>query len=167
MSHNSALHLLCGMICTGKSTLAKKLEDQHQAVRFSPDEWLKVLMKDVDNREELAEMRPKVVELQWKQIQRLLQLGTNVIWDVGVWLQDERDKYREGVHQLGSQAILHYLTAPTDELKRRIEGRNKQLPTDSFFIKHGELEEWIEWLDVPTKEEGRQFDEFHVHSQGS
>lgn len=33
-------HLVFGFLGAGKTTLAKRLERQHRAVRFTPDEWM-------------------------------------------------------------------------------------------------------------------------------
>jgi len=35
---NSILHLICGLPGSGKTTLAKKLEREHTAIRLCPDE---------------------------------------------------------------------------------------------------------------------------------
>jgi hypothetical protein len=33
-------HLLFGFLGSGKTTLAKELEERHRAMRFTPDEWM-------------------------------------------------------------------------------------------------------------------------------
>ncbi|HAA55524.1 MAG TPA: ATP-binding protein [Myxococcales bacterium] len=157
------LYLICGMAGAGKSTLARQLESECQATRFSPDEWLRALMLDMNDRVEMARLRPIVTDLQWGQIQGLLRIGCDVIWEAGFWLEAERAFYREEAKGLGADVMLHYLTAPIDELKRRIVERNKDLPSHSFHIEPDELDKWMEWLDVPTEEEAARFDAFDVH----
>lgn len=158
--------MICGMAGAGKSTLASKLEVAQGAVKLSPDEWLKALLADSRDRAEMARMRPIVTQLQWLQIQRLLALGHHAVWEAGFWLREERDMYLAGAKDLGAHVILHYLTAPIDELKRRVAERNRDLPPGSFYIEPDELDEWMEWLDVPTEEEGARFDAFHIHDAG-
>lgn len=36
----ATLHLICGLPCSGETTLAKTLELKHSALRLSPDEWI-------------------------------------------------------------------------------------------------------------------------------
>ena len=35
----TTLHLMCGLPCSGKTTAAKKLEKELNALRLTPDEW--------------------------------------------------------------------------------------------------------------------------------
>jgi predicted kinase len=45
------LIIICGLPGSGKTTLAKTLERQLAAVRFSPDEWLDALSLDIYDEE--------------------------------------------------------------------------------------------------------------------
>ena len=38
--------MLCGLPGSGKTTLAKKLENERQAIRLCPDEWVIALIPD-------------------------------------------------------------------------------------------------------------------------
>jgi hypothetical protein len=46
------------MAGAGKTTLARRIERESGAMRFSPDEWLLSLMADVDDRAEMDRLRP-------------------------------------------------------------------------------------------------------------
>ena len=35
----ATLHLMVGLPCSGKTTLARKLEHERSALRLTPDEW--------------------------------------------------------------------------------------------------------------------------------
>jgi predicted kinase len=35
----ATLHLMAGLPCSGKTTLAQKLESERSALRLTPDEW--------------------------------------------------------------------------------------------------------------------------------
>ena len=37
----ASLHLMVGLPCAGKTTLARQLEQQHSALRLTSDEWHK------------------------------------------------------------------------------------------------------------------------------
>lgn len=46
----TTLHLIVGLPWSGKTTLAKLLETQHQAILLSPDEWqIRLFSQDFDH----------------------------------------------------------------------------------------------------------------------
>jgi len=48
----ATLHLIVGFLCSGKTTFAKKLEQELPALRLTPDEWhLRLFGNDVENTE--------------------------------------------------------------------------------------------------------------------
>jgi predicted kinase len=138
------LFVTCGLPGSGKTTLAKELETRHDAVRFTPDEWLTNLW-DQDAR--------ALVEAQmWTTAQHLLRLGVDVVIDFGSWSRAERDVLREGARALGTPVELHYLDLPIDELERRVVTRNRE------GITRTHLEEWAEVIERPTAAELALFD---------
>jgi len=36
----ATLHLICGLPCAGKTTLARQIEQERSALRLTPDEWI-------------------------------------------------------------------------------------------------------------------------------
>ncbi|MFZ0711174.1 MAG: ATP-binding protein, partial [Terrimicrobiaceae bacterium] len=79
----STLHLMVGLPCSGKTTLARKLEYERSALRLTPDEWqLRLFGQDAEAPEHDA--RHGLIEaLLWELASRALVLGTNVILDFG------------------------------------------------------------------------------------
>ena len=144
------LVIVCGLPGSGKTTLAKSLESRLRAVRFSPDEWMKVLSLDLYDEDR----RGKVEALQWKVAQELLALGLTVIIEWGTWGRSERDTLRLGARALGAAVELHYLSAPPDVLFNRIQRRGLEKPP----IERDALSRWFEIFQVPTPEEMALFD---------
>ena len=138
------LFVTCGLPGSGKTTLAKRLEAEHDAVLFSPDEWMTDLWDQ--------ELRALIERRMWETAQRILSLGVNVVIDFGSWARAERDVLREGARRLGAAVELHYLDVPLDELVRRVEARARE------GITRAHLEEWQEAIEVPTAEELALFD---------
>lgn len=159
----SQLYLICGMAGAGKSTLAKKLEEAHSAVRLCPDEWIEPLLQDKSDRPEMDRIRPTIDLLQWTLAQRLLVLGTNVIWEQGFWHAHERRKYMTGARSVGSRVSLHYIDVPVSELKTRIEKRNQNLPPGSFHVDPREIDTWMTWFQPPDEQELLQYDAYEIH----
>ena len=81
----ATLHLMVGLPCSGKTTLAQKLEREQSALRLTTDEWhIRLFGQDVEEPEHDA--RHGVIEaMLWAIASRALELGTNVILDFGFW----------------------------------------------------------------------------------
>jgi predicted kinase len=151
------------MAGAGKTTLAKQLESTQHALRLCPDEWIKTIIKDENDRIEMDRLRDPVEKLQWNIGQKLLRLGLNVILENGFWSKEERMEYRDIAKGLGANVVLHYLDVPKAELWRRIQKRNAELPDDSFRVAKHELEEWLSWFTPPDDGELKIYDGFKVH----
>lgn len=145
----ATLHLVCGLPGSGKSTLARELEAAGQGLRLSPDEWLATLGFDLYDEE----ARERVERLQWSLGQRLLAGGTSVILENGFWSRDERDAYRSPAASCGVGTRVHYLSAPIEELKRRIAARNTSLPPPQAAVDPDDLDAWSALFEPPTPDE--------------
>lgn len=144
------LVIVCGLPGSGKTTLARRLEDRLHAIRFSPDEWMEALGIDIWD----AGSREKIEGLQWKLAQTLLELGVTVIIEWGTWGRSERDTLRIRARELGAAVELHYLAASVEVLFERIQRRGVENPP----IERDALLRWIEMFQVPTAEELALFD---------
>src|SRR5512142_2400575 len=84
------LFLTVGLPCTGKTTAARRIEIEHQALRLTKDEWVKALYghENPADAGDVIEGRLITIAL------RALELGTNVVIDYGLWTRDERSALR-------------------------------------------------------------------------
>jgi len=144
------LVIVCGLPGSGKTTLAKALEEKLRGIRFCPDEWMDVLAVNLWDEG----TRAKIEALQWKLTQELLALGTTVIIEWGTWARSERDTLRLAARSLGVAVELHYLSAPLDILLERIQRRGMEHPP----IDRAALSRWLEIFEAPTTEEEGLYD---------
>jgi len=86
-------------------------------------------------------LREHVESIQWGVGRRAFALGTNVILEMGFWSRDERNSYRMGTEALEAEVELHYLNVDLDELWKRLNKRNAELPAGTFHINHDEMEQ--------------------------
>jgi predicted kinase len=149
----ATLYLMVGLPCSGKTTLAQRLESEKAALRLSPDEW-QVLLFGQDAEEPEHNARHGLIEgMLWEIARRALVLGTNVILDFGFWAREEREDFRLRAKQLGASSEVHFLDVPEDELMRRLAIRNTQLSQASFAIPENMMKPWIASFQKPTADE--------------
>ena len=149
----TALHLIVGLPCSGKTTLASQLERQHQAILLSPDEWqIRLFGRDLDHP--LHDWRHDSVEdLLWNVAAKVLGHDIDVILDFGFWKRIEREDYRSRAAAVGAGTVVHYLDVPQEVLLRRLDIRNELLPDGTFYIPPEKLTEWFAHLEPPSAEE--------------
>lgn len=146
--------VLCGLPGSGKTTTARRLAHERQALRLCPDEWMTAL--DIDLFDEVA--RAKIESLQWQVAEELLRMRRSVIVEWGLWSRSERDVLRNHARELDARVELHYLDAPTDVLWERVSRRNKDRPAGTARIERDDLLRWAELFEPPDHEEQRLYD---------
>ena len=149
----ATLHLMVGLPCSGKTTLAQRLESEKAALRLTPDEW-QVRLFGQDAEEPEHDVRHTLIEtMLWNIASRALALGTNVILDFGFWAREEREDFRLRAKQLGASSEVHFLDVSEDELLRRLEERNSRPSQESFIISEEAMKPWIAFFQKPTLDE--------------
>jgi predicted kinase len=147
------LHLICGLPCSGKTTLAKRLESERSAVRLTPDEWIARLFGANPREDILDAARDPMESLLWDLASRLLSLGVDVILDFGFWSRAEREDFRSRAAELGAGSGLHFADASLEELLTRLRARNADPPTGVFRIDEARLRKWHSLFEPPAESE--------------
>ncbi|WP_134104323.1 AAA family ATPase [Kribbella pratensis] len=147
--------LIVGLPGAGKTSWARRLEEERKAIRLTPDEWMDALFdaSEVDGRRWVLES-----QMLWGVAARALELGVDVILDYGCWSEEERDLFRTRAQQLGASAEIVVLDLPLDVLWERLRQRNENLPGATFRVSRKELEEWSATFEVPTADEVERWD---------
>jgi predicted kinase len=138
----------------GKTTLARRLEQEVPALRLTADEWLHQLYPDITTEEaEEGTLRGRVERLQWPLALEALRLGCGVVLDWGLWSREERDLYLIAGSEVGARVVLCLIDPLFDELWARIARRNADRPFGDFEITREQLLKWSAWFQRPTAEE--------------
>ena len=150
----ATLHMMVGLPGSGKTTEAKKLEQEHKALRLTPDEWQYFLFGHDINELEHDERHTKIEELMWEVAVKVLKLGCDVILDFGFWTRSERDEFRRKAHSFGADSKIHYMNVPNYVIWERLDARNQLAGKNAvFYVGRKEFDEWSALFEIPTKEE--------------
>lgn len=143
------LYVMVGLPAAGKTTLARRIEIEHRALRLTPDEWMIPLFG-----ESMANGKRNVLEGRFiATALSALQLGFNVVLDFGVWAKDERTALRWLASTVNAQSELVYVAIGEAEQRRRVDQRFATAPETTFPISQSDLDEWRTIFQPPDEEE--------------
>ena len=148
-AHMATLYLICGLPGSGKTTIAKEIEQAQGALLLSEDAWMETLFHTGYDDEK----RDTVKAVQWEIAARVLELGRDVVLDWGFWSRAERDDFRARARALGVRTVLRFADVPFDVLWARVARRNENLTPGTFHIEETDLRLWEKSFDRPTAEE--------------
>ncbi len=122
----SKVILMCGRICSGKSTHARALRLSENAVILSVDEVLLTLFG-----QHCGNMHDTYVErmeaLLFRKSVEIVETGMNVILDLGFWTRAERDEARRFYAEHGIPCEFHYIDISHEDWLRRLQKRNADI----------------------------------------
>jgi predicted kinase len=151
----ATLHLMVGLPCSGKTTLATQIEQERPALRLTPDEWIERLFGSYPDPAVLDAARDPMEALLWQTAEKVLRLGCDVILDFGFWALAERDDFRARAAALGARCEIHFLNVTEAELLKRLRERNAHLPTGCFRIDEEKFRTWASLFQPPDDTELR------------
>ena len=148
----SRVIMTCGMICCGKSTYARKLQAERNAVILSIDEITLTLFPEGSGEmHDTYALRAEQYLLNLSL--QILRTGTDVILDWGLWTRAIRDRIRQFyAAQGGIETELHYLRIDPEEWERRIRKRNASGEA-AYYVDEGLLNKVKALFEEPSAEE--------------
>ena len=123
------LILVCGPTGVGKTTYSLSLSKEIGAVRFSIDPWMQTLFaKDITSLDYswMIERVIRCYEQIWQVSEQILAFDGNVVLDLGFTTKEQRDIFSDRAKELDINSEIHYLEAPKDTRKKRVEKRNAE-----------------------------------------
>lgn len=147
--------IMCGKICSGKSTYAEKLKLENKAVILSVDELTLALFENQAG-EKLDFYVEKLKEYFLKKSLDIVEAGADVILDWGFWTKKERDYAREFYDSRNIRYQFYYMNVGIDEWKKRILKRNKEIKREqleAYPIDKGLLSKVEKMFEEPDRKE--------------
>ncbi len=147
-----SIHLMHGFIGFGKTTLAKRLEIELPAIRFTHDEFMIQIYGR--NPEDFSQERFIIVDklIKEKTIDEIKK-GHNVILDYGFWEKETRKKYYEWAKKITSDVVFHAVQCDIEVAKKRVLERTKN-HIEEFYIDAFIFNDRLKRFEPMTKDEG-------------
>jgi len=148
------LHLVCGKIAAGKSTLCARLAAAPGTVLIEQDRWLKSLYGD-----ELAEVAdylrvlPKLCAAIGPHVSDLLQAGVDVVLDFPANTPRMRAWMKGVADDAGAPHVVHLLDLPDEICRARLRRRNAE-GTHDFSASDTQFDEITAYFQPPQPGEG-------------
>lgn len=155
------LHILCGKIAAGKSTLARQLSAQAHTVCISEDAWLAALYPDaLRSVQDYVRLSERLRAVMAPHIVGLLATGTSVVLDFPANTLSTRAWARSLFEQAGAAHCLHFLDVADEECKQRLRLRNAA-GEHAFQASDAQFDLITQYFVPPTAQEG-----FHLIRYG-
>lgn len=139
--------LMCGKICSGKSTYASALRVRLHAAVLSVDEIMLALFgQDVGEKHD--QYVASCEKYLFEKSLELAEVGIDTIIDIGLWTKAEREAARQFYRGRGAPCEIHYLDISDAEWKRRIAKRNAAIVENqcsAYYVDKG-LAQKFDWL---------------------
>jgi len=148
------LHLLCGKVASGKSTLAQSLASRPRSVLLSEDAWLSGLFsEDLRSHADYVRLSTRLRQTIAPHIIDLLRSGTSVVLDFQANTGESRRWMRGLIDEAGCRHQLHYLDVSDDVCKQRLSLRNAS-GKHEFSVTEAEFDRISAHFHAPSEKEG-------------
>lgn len=158
------VHLVIGPVGAGKSTFAHTLALEHHAVRLTLDAWMAVLFGDderppTDVISWYLERRDRCLAQIYALTRSLIDVGTNVVLEIGMIQRREREAFYARVEDEGYALTVYVLDAPREVRRERVARRNVERgETFSTFVPPQFFELASDMWEPPDDEEQSERD---------
>lgn len=155
MTRRPTLHFLCGKMAAGKSTLAKRLAEEHGAILISEDIWLQRLYpEEIRTFEDYVQYSRRLKAVAGPHIEELLRLGMSVVLDFPANVPVTREWIRGLFERAAVPHLLHFVDTSNEDCLTRLAKRNRELPEGSKEMSEEAFHAITALFIAPTEAEG-------------
>ncbi|WP_421983437.1 AAA family ATPase [Roseibium sp.] len=154
MGEQATLHLICGKIAAGKSTLARRLAAAPDTILIREDFWLSELYGDqMQSLADYVKFSEKLRATLEPHIVDLLRAGLSVVLDFPANTIEYRQWMRRVFETAGSGHLLHLIDVSDDVCKARLRERNAS-GEHEFQVSDDQFDRVSRHFQPPTEAEG-------------
>ena len=148
------LHLVCGKIAAGKSTLCGRLAAQPGTVLISQDLWLSRLYPDeLRTIPDMIKYSERLRGAMGGHVADLLRSGLSVVLDFPANRTDWRRWMLDIAEEAQAPHILHFLDVPDEVCRARLKARNAG-GKHEYVVNDDQFDLIVARFQPPSKEEG-------------
>ena len=153
-SSAGVLHLVCGKIAAGKSTLCARLAAEPKTLLISQDQWMKLLYPDeIRTIPDMVTYSARLRAAMGGHVSDLLRAGLSVVLDFPANTIGLRQWMLGVAEAAGAGHQLHYLDLPDEVCRERLKRRNAGGAHD-YVVSDAEFDIITGYFQPPGEEEG-------------
>lgn len=154
VAHVATLHLVCGKIAAGKSTLMRALAREASTVLISEDKMLATLFPgEIQSLADYVRCTTKLRGALQGLIRDVLAAGSSVVLDFPANTIATRSWMKTLLADIPVAHCLHYLDVSDEECKRRLRRRNEE-GVHQFSTSEAEFDLITQFFVPPAEAEG-------------
>ncbi len=151
----ATLILFSGKMGAGKSTLAKKIAKQRNAVLICEDQWLSTLYpNNIASFEDYLHYSSLMRPLVKAHVVDILKAGADVVMDFPANTVKQRSWLKKIVTDAGAENELNYLDVSNDACLEQIKKRRIENPERAAFDTESMFNEVTKYFQEPKQDEG-------------
>jgi len=149
---NATLHMLCGKIAAGKSTLSAKLGEAEKTIVISEDRWIDRLYRpELRTVADYFERSDRLRATLAPHIVDLLCAGVSVVLDFHANTLGSRAWMRALFEEAGASHQLHFLDIPDEVCRARMHARKA---AGGSGVSDAEFDHITSYFAPPDESEG-------------
>ena len=144
--------LICGMLCSGKSTYAKELSIKEKAPILSSDA-LTLALFDERLGNDHERITAKVQAYLYDMAVQLVKLEIPVILEWGFWTKQGRLYANQFFQEREIPVEWHYIEVTEEMWRHNIEKRNASHAPGTYYVDEGLMKKCLALFEPPEREE--------------
>lgn len=154
LSESPTLHMLCGKIASGKSTMAAQLGATPGTVLIAEDSWLDALFADeLHSLKDYVRCSSKLQSVMGPHVVGLLHAGVSVVLDFPANTIAQRAWMREIIGGTEAAHQLHVFDVADEVCLARLRARNAA-GDHPFAVTEAQFHQFSSYFVWPSAEEG-------------
>ena len=155
MRDKAKVIFFCGKMAAGKSTLARELAGQDDAVLLVQDDFLgRLFPGEIVDIPGFMKYSARLKDALGPHICSLLSRGLSVVLDFPGNTRDQRSWFRQLFESADVEHELHFIDVSDDLCKRQLKERSRGYPAGTAWTTDAEFDALTALFEAPSLEKG-------------